>query len=158
MNRARVVPSERSLLHHRANRHLVELVQIARQAEVTRFCVLAAEHNREHGEQHRDLHDLIEDAHRRVKDEIELVGELGVVRIRQTGAEEICSRARTRSQVRARFITGGFQLTVMVVRMRLLVVLENRLVVALHLSEDVPAILEHDSHVVQNVAAQRRGS
>ena len=42
----------------------------------------------------------------------------------------------------------------MVVRVRLLVVLENRLVVALHLSEDVPAILEHDSHVVQNVAAR----
>ena len=43
----------------------------------------------------------------------------------------------------------------MVVRVRLLVVLEDRLVVALHLSKDVPAILEHDSHVVQNVAARR---
>ena len=43
----------------------------------------------------------------------------------------------------------------MVVRVRLLVVLENRFVVALHLSEDVPAVLENDSHVVQNVAAIR---
>ena len=42
----------------------------------------------------------------------------------------------------------------MVVRVRLLVVLENRFVVALHLSEDVPAVLENDSHVVQNVAAR----